>query len=77
MLPYVILGVFGGSIYALAALGIVLTYKTSGIFNFAYGGLAMLCAYVFWQMRDRWHWSQWIAIPVLLVVIAPDLHFGW
>ena len=71
MLPYVILGVFGGSIYALAALGIVLTYKTSGIFNFAYGGLAMLCAYVFWQMRDRWHWSQWVAIPVLLLVVAP------
>ena len=71
MLPYVILGIFGGSIYALAALGIVLTYKTSGIFNFAYGGLAMLCAYVFWQMRDRWHWSQWIAIPVLLLVVAP------
>lgn len=71
MLPYVILGVFGGSIYALAALGIVLTYKTSGIFNFAYGGLAMLCAYVFWQMRDRWHWSQWVAIPVLLFVVAP------
>ena len=71
MLPYVILGVFGGSIYALAAMGIVLTYKTSGIFNFAYGGLAMLCAYVFWQMRDRWHWSQWVAIPVLLFVVAP------
>lgn len=71
MLPYIILGLFGGSIYALAALGIVLTYKTSGIFNFAYGGLAMLCAYVFWQMRDRWHWSQWIAIPVLLFVVAP------
>jgi branched-chain amino acid transport system permease protein len=71
MIPYIILGLFGGSIYALAALGIVLTYKTSGIFNFAYGGLAMLCAFVFWQMRDRWHWSQWIAIPVLLFVVAP------
>jgi branched-chain amino acid transport system permease protein len=69
----IILGLFGGSIYALAALGIVLTYKTSGIFNFAYGGLAMVCAYAFWQMRDRWHWSQWIAIPLLLLVVAPLL----
>lgn len=73
MVPYIILGLFGGSIYALAALGIVLTYKTSGIFNFAYGGVAMLCAYLFWQMRNGWHWSQWISIPLLLLVVAPVL----
>ncbi|MGI8492342.1 MAG: ABC transporter permease [Acidimicrobiales bacterium] len=71
MLAYVILGLFGGSIYALASLGIVLTYKTTGIFNFAYGGVAMGCAYTFWQLRDRWHISQWAAIPILVVVVAP------
>jgi branched-chain amino acid transport system permease protein len=68
-----IYGLFGGSIYALASMGLVLTYKTTGIFNFAYGGVAMFCAYVFWQLRDRWHVSQWIAIPVLVVVVAPLL----
>lgn len=71
MLPYVVLGIFGGSIYALAALGLVLTYKTTGIFNFAFGGVAVFCAYAFWQMRDRWHWNQWISIPLLLLVVAP------
>jgi len=73
VLPYIVLGLFGGSIYALASLGIVLTYKTTGVFNFAYGGVAMFCAYVFWQMRDRWHLSQWLAIPILLIVVAPLL----
>jgi branched-chain amino acid transport system permease protein len=71
--PYIVLGLFGGSIYALASLGIVLTYKTSGIFNFAYGGVAMFCSYVFWQMRDQWHLSQWLVIPLLLLVVAPVL----
>ncbi|MBV9486394.1 MAG: hypothetical protein JO246_10085, partial [Frankiaceae bacterium] len=50
MLQFIVLGLFAGSIYALASLGIVLTYKTTGVFNFAYGGIAMFCAYVFWQL---------------------------
>jgi branched-chain amino acid transport system permease protein len=68
-----VLGLFAGAIYSLASLGIVLTYKTTGIFNFAYGGIAMFCAYVFWQLRDQWGLDQWIAIPILLVVVAPIL----
>ncbi|HVW82110.1 MAG TPA: ABC transporter permease [Mycobacteriales bacterium] len=73
MLPFIVLGLFAGAIYSLASLGIVLTYKTTGIFNFAYGGVAMFCAYVFWQFRDRWGLDQWLAIPLLLVVVAPIL----
>lgn len=73
MLPYLVLGLFAGAIYALASLGIVLTYRTTGFFNFAYGGEAMFLAYVFWQLRDRWHLSQWVSIPLLLLVIAPIL----
>ncbi|MGN6474900.1 MAG: branched-chain amino acid ABC transporter permease [Mycobacteriales bacterium] len=73
MLPYIVLGLFAGAIYALASLGVVLTYRTTGFFNFAYGGEAMFLAYVFWQFRDRWHLSQWIAIPLLLLVVAPIL----
>jgi branched-chain amino acid transport system permease protein len=73
LLPFIVLGLFAGAIYALSSLGIVLTYKTTGIFNFAYGGVAMFCAYVFWQLRDRWHLSQWLAIPLLVLVVAPVL----
>jgi branched-chain amino acid transport system permease protein len=73
MLSFVVLGLFGGAIYALASLGIVLTYKTSGIFNFAYGGVAMFCAYTFWELRDRWGISQWFSLPLVLLVVAPVL----
>jgi branched-chain amino acid transport system permease protein len=73
VLPYIVDGILGGSIYALIALGIVLTYKTSGVFNFAYGGVATFFAYVFWQLRDQWHLTQWVSIPVLVVVVAPIL----
>lgn len=69
--PFVVIGLFSGSIYALASMGVVLTYKTSGIFNFAFGGVAMFCAYSFWQLRDGWHLHQWVALPVLFLVVAP------
>jgi len=69
--PLAVIGLFNGAIYGLAAMGVVLTYKTSGIFNFAYGGVAMFSAFTFWQLRDGWGLSQWIALPVLVLVVAP------
>lgn len=71
MTEFIILGIFSGASYALASMGIVLTYKTSGIFNFAYGGIAMFLSYVFWQFRDQWGLSQWISLPLILLVVAP------
>ena len=62
-----------GSVYALAGVGLVLTYKTSGIFNFAYGAIAMFCGFTFWQLRDGWHITSWVSLPLLLLVVAPLL----
>lgn len=53
--PFVVSGVDDGSIYALAALGLVLTYKTSGIFNFAIGAQAAASGYVFYTFRNVAH----------------------
>jgi branched-subunit amino acid ABC-type transport system permease component len=47
LLTFAIIGLATGSVYALAGLGLVLTDKTSGIFNFAHGALAAVSAYVF------------------------------
>src|SRR5258705_136918 len=40
LLPFIIVGITAGSVYGLAATGLVLTYRTSGIFNFAHGAVA-------------------------------------
>ena len=37
MTPYIISGLVAGSIYAISALGLVLTYTSSRVFNFAHG----------------------------------------
>ncbi|MGH9282518.1 MAG: ABC transporter permease subunit, partial [Acidimicrobiales bacterium] len=45
LLPFIVVGVVTGSLYGLAGLGLVLTYRTSGVFNFAHGALAAASAY--------------------------------
>src|SRR5581483_6244168 len=52
-LPFLVAGLTNGSIYGLAAVGLVLTYKTSGIFNFAHGAQAALGAYLMFEFRER------------------------
>src|SRR5438309_7486094 len=54
-------------------MGIVLTYKATGIFNFAHGAIAMFVAYILWQLNAQWHVSLAIAAPLTIVVVAPAL----
>jgi branched-chain amino acid transport system permease protein len=69
--PFIVIGIFTGSIYGLAAMGVVLTYKTVGVFNFAYGAVAMFCAFTYWELHDHWGLTAWVAMPVLFLVVAP------
>ncbi|HVV70135.1 MAG TPA: branched-chain amino acid ABC transporter permease, partial [Verrucomicrobiae bacterium] len=52
MLPFIIAGIATGAIYGLAATGLVLTYRTAGIFNFAYGAVAAAAAYGFYWLHE-------------------------
>ncbi|MFM7057345.1 MAG: hypothetical protein ACKO2P_10530, partial [Planctomycetota bacterium] len=42
-LTFTIVGLSTGAIYAIIASGLVLTYTTTGIFNFAQGAIGMVC----------------------------------
>ena len=72
-LQYTILGLVTGGVYGIAASGLVVTYTTSGIFNFAHGAIAMLAAFVYWQVRFDWGWPAPVALVVVLGVLAPLL----
>ncbi|MGH9000307.1 MAG: ABC transporter permease subunit [Acidimicrobiia bacterium] len=63
-MPFVIVGVVTGSLYGLAALGLVLTYRTSGVFNFAHGALAAAAAYGFFTLHFEWGWPWPLALLV-------------
>jgi branched-subunit amino acid ABC-type transport system permease component len=72
-LQYTILGLVTGGVYGIAASGLVVTYTTSGIFNFAHGAIAMLAAFTYWQVRFDWGWPTPIALIVVLGILAPLL----
>ncbi len=72
-LTYTILGLVTGAVYGIAASGLVLTYTTSGIFNFAQGAMAMLAAFTYWQFRYGWNWPAPLALFAVLAVLAPLL----
>jgi branched-chain amino acid transport system permease protein len=71
LFQYTVYGIMAGSVYAIAASGLVVTYTTSGIFNFAHGATGMLAAFAYWQLRFDWGWPAPIALVVVLFVLAP------
>jgi len=60
-----------GSVYAMAATGLVLTYRTSRVFNFAHGAVGMFSAYVFRQFWVVWHIPLPVAVFLVVGVVAP------
>src|SRR6266545_3647277 len=62
-----------GTVYALIALGFVLTYKTSGIFNLAFGAQAYMSAAMYFKARVEWDWPIVPAVLVSVVLLAPAI----
>ena len=75
LITFTVVGLAIGSIYSIASAGLVVTYTTSGIFNFAHGAIGMFTAFIYWQLRWDSGWGgQWpapIAILFVLFVVAP------
>jgi branched-subunit amino acid ABC-type transport system permease component len=71
LMPFVVAGIVAGSLYGLAATGLVLTYKTSGVFNFAHGATGAAAAYIFYDLRDLHGQPAWLAAVLTVGVAAP------
>jgi len=63
-------GLMTGGVYALVALGFVLVWKATGIFNFAQGQILMVAAYIFWAMLVQLSLPLWTAFLVTLLCAA-------
>ncbi len=62
-------GLLAGVMYALVALGFVLIYKASGVFNFAQGAMVFFAALTFVSLLER-GWKFWLALVVTLAVMV-------
>ena len=70
ILLFALLGLGAGSLIAGIAIGVVLTYRGSGIINLSTGAVAMLAGYAYWSLRaGEYGWHAGTA-PALLVTFA-------
>jgi ABC-type branched-subunit amino acid transport system ATPase component/branched-subunit amino acid ABC-type transport system permease component len=66
-------GLSVGSAAALTGIGLIVTYRATGVLNFAHGAVAMVCAYVLRQCVVGWGWPLWLGAVGTLLVLAPGI----
>ena len=74
VLQLAINGVAIGAIYALVALGLVLTYKATEVLNFAHGDVLMASSFVGWGLIVALGWPFWLAA---LCTVLSAAAFSW
>ena len=73
LLQFTLFGLMLGCIYAIAAMGLVLTYTVTGVFNFAHGAVGMLAAFVYFELRVEHGVPTPLAVVVVVFLFAPAM----
>lgn len=63
-------GIIVGTLYAIIALGVTLTFGITGIVNFALGAFMMLGAYFTWYLTDGVGIPYPVAVPLAVFAVA-------
>jgi len=79
LLQILVTGLTLGSMYALASVGLALTYGTMGMFNMAHGVFMTIGAYAAYTATSLWGLPIWVGVPAGLfagAAIGAILHLG-
>ncbi len=71
LLQFTLFGLMLGCVYAIASMGLVLTYTVTGVFNFAHGAVGMLAAFVYYELRVEQDLPTPVALVLVVFVLAP------
>jgi len=63
-------GILLGGVYALIALGVVVVFKASKVFNLAHGGVLMFLAYFMWWLLSSRGLPLWSALIIMALASA-------
>lgn len=72
---FTIIGIAIGCAYALVASGLVITYTTTGVFNFAHGAVGMVCAFTYQALWVDMGVPSPLAILIVVGGLAPAIGF--
>lgn len=70
---YLASGVLIGGVYALIALGVVVIYKATKVFNFAVGQMLLLGAFITWELMKISQLPSW---AIFLLALVTSLAIG-
>lgn len=73
-LNYLINGALSGLLYALIAMGFVVIYRASKVFNFAQGELVVFGGYMVWWTILQMGLPMWVGLPI---AFASSALFGF
>ena len=62
-------GLMAGVMYSLVALGFVLIFKASGVFNFAQGAMVLFAALFFAGLIDDFGVNPWLAFAITIAIM--------
>jgi branched-chain amino acid transport system permease protein len=71
LLQFTLFGLILGCVYAIASMGLVLTYTVTGVFNFAHGAVGMVAAFGYYELRVRHDLPLPLALGLIVAVLAP------
>lgn len=75
-IQFSLIGISAGCVFAVAASGLVLTYTTTGVFNFAHGAVGMVAAFAYHEIQIAHGVPTPIALLLVLGVLAPLVGLG-
>jgi ABC-type branched-subunit amino acid transport system ATPase component/branched-subunit amino acid ABC-type transport system permease component len=73
----VLSGAVSGAVYALLAIGLVLAFSTSRVFNFGHAAVAFSCALLYYQLNSGLGWPVPVAAAAVVLVFAPLAGLVW
>src|SRR3546814_15309150 len=71
LFQFTLFGLMLGCVYAIAAMGLVLTYTVTGVFNFAHGAVGMIAAFVYYELRVVHALPTPVALVIVVLGLAP------
>lgn len=73
LLRTILTGGIAGGIFSLIAVGLVVTFSVTGIFDLGYGGIAFSAALVFFELNTGLGWNRFVAAAFVVLVLCPML----
>jgi branched-chain amino acid transport system permease protein len=67
----VVAGLSIGAIAALGGTGLVVAYRATGVFNFAFAGIATVCAFIMFEFTTNDGVPVWLSLLIVVLVIGP------